>query len=86
MTQMTPEEQWALINTGAFFGAMSTKIKAVRTAMTSAEVEVDEVRTNVNNVPIKYNFFDSTIHIAVGEKNDKQPQVDLNIPSSWLGV
>jgi len=83
---MNPEEQWEVINTAAFFGAMATKIKNVKSAMTSAEVDVDEVRTNVNGVPIKYNWYDSMLHVAVGEKNDKQPQVELNIPSSWLGA
>jgi hypothetical protein len=81
---MTPEEQWALINVSTFDQAVFTKIKSVRTAMANAEIEADEIRTNVQGVPLKFSEEGEFLSISVGTDSSGKPQVPMKIPSVWL--
>jgi hypothetical protein len=81
---MTPEEQWEIINTASFDTAVFTKIKSVVTAMASAEIEADELRTNVNDVPVKFSVEDVMLRIAIGTNTDNSAQVRMEIPAIWL--
>lgn len=82
---MTPEEEWAIINTAGFDTTMFSKIKSVRTAMANAQVEdVAGLITNVQGVYLKFDEEGNFLSIEVGRDSQKQPQVTMKIPSIWL--
>jgi hypothetical protein len=82
---MTPEEEWEVINTAGFDQAMFAKIKAVRTAMLNAQVEdVAGLITNVQGVYLKFDEEGNFLSIEAGRDNQRNPQVEMKIPSVWL--
>jgi hypothetical protein len=83
---MTPEEQWAIINVATFDQAVFAKIKGVMTAMASAEVEADEIRTNVQGVPLTFaaNNNSTWLETKIGKDAQNAPLVSMTIPLVWL--
>lgn len=80
---MNPDEQWEVINVANFDTALFGKIKGVRSAMANAEIETDEIRTNVQDVPIKWAKQGDLLLISVGEDNQGKPLSSLTIPAIW---
>lgn len=81
---MTPDEQWEVINVAGADQAIWNKVRTVRTAMASADVEADEWRTNINGVPISVREDGNFIEINVGTDSEGNPQVPLRMPKIWL--
>lgn len=78
------EQQWAEMNVAAFDQAVLGKVQTVRSAMTSAEVEADEIRTNVNGVPVKFREEGEYLVISVGEASGGDALASFRVPSVWL--
>lgn len=81
---MTPDEQWAAINVPGADQAIWNKVRSVRNAMATAEVEADDWKTNINGVPILIRENGNFIEMDIGEDSEGKPQVALRMPKIWL--
>lgn len=82
---LTPEEEWEVINTSTFDTACRNRINAIRQDLIANEAYAYKaIETNVDGVYVKFQEEVNFILVDCGHTAQGEPQVSIKIPVPWL--
>ena len=82
---LTPEEEWEVINTAEFDNNCRGKINAIRQDLITNEAfAYKAIETNVDGVYVRFTEEVNFITVECGHTAQGTPQVSVKIPIPWL--